>query len=144
MRRDGLTARRPGSVIGAETKPAGGETLRPETVGVEPGEEPAADAEPAVAVDGSVDPAAAGEAVPWPDESAEAAFLGEARERGETVAPKKTEETAEETAAHAVPPLETLVERIPAEVRDVLEDLFRAKFTGVKRVPKKALKRQME
>ena len=76
----------------------------------------------------------------WPDESAEAAFLGEARERGEVVVPKKAEDVAEETTAKPLPALDALVERIPAEVRDVLEDLFRAKFVAVKRVPKKALK----
>ena len=35
-----------------------------------------------------------------------------------------------------------LVQRIPAEVRDTLEDLFRAKFTLVRRVPRRALKPQ--
>jgi hypothetical protein len=32
------------------------------------------------------------------------------------------------------------VKRIPPEVREVLDDLFRAKFTAVRRVPKKSLK----
>jgi hypothetical protein len=39
-----------------------------------------------------------------------------------------------------LPALDELVERIPADVRDTLEDLFRAKFVKVARVPKKALK----
>lgn len=81
-----------------------------------------------------------GEASPWPDEAAEASFLSDARERGEVVVAKKAEEVAEETTAKPLPALDSLVERIPAEVRDVLEDLFRAKFVSVKRVPKKALK----
>jgi len=34
-----------------------------------------------------------------------------------------------------LPPLETLVERIPQPVRDALEDLFRARFTSVRRLP---------
>jgi hypothetical protein len=77
----------------------------------------------------------------WPDESAEAAFLGEARERGESPAPVKVrEETAEETDSKALPPLNELVDRIPAEVREVLDDLFRVKFTTVRRIPGKALK----
>lgn len=77
----------------------------------------------------------------WPDDSAESAFLAEARERGEPIAPAKAkEEIAEETDSKSLPSLNSLVERIPAEVRDVLEDLFRARFVTVKRVPKRALK----
>lgn len=87
-------------------------------------------------------PAADGAPTAWPDDAAESAFLAEARERGETVAPAKArEEIAEETDAKALPPLQELVEKIPAEVRETLEELFRARFTTVKRVPKKALKR---
>gem|GEM_PF-4436036 len=32
-----------------------------------------------------------------------------------------------------LPPLEQLVERVPASVRAVLDDLFRARFTSVRR-----------
>jgi hypothetical protein len=82
-----------------------------------------------------------GEGPNWPDASAEAAFLAEAKDRGETVAPAKAKaEIADETDAKALPALDALVQRIPAEVRDTLEDLFRAKFVRVQRVPKKALK----
>ena len=78
---------------------------------------------------------------PLVDEAAESAFLAEARERGEPVASKSPASTAgEETSDVPLPPLDELVQRIPAEVRDTLEDLFRARFTTVKRVPKKALK----
>lgn len=78
---------------------------------------------------------------PLIDEAAESAFLAEARERGEVVAPKPASaEPVEETSAKPLPPLDELVQRIPAEVRDVLDDLFRARFVSVKRVPKKALK----
>lgn len=73
------------------------------------------------------------------DEAAEAAFLSEARERGEVVAPKPAAEV-EEANPKALPPLDELVAKIPADVRDVLEDLFRARFVTVKRFPKKALK----
>ena len=77
----------------------------------------------------------------WPDESAESAFLSEARERGEPVIPAKArEEIADETDAKALPSLDELVQRIPAEVREALDDLFRARFTTVKRIPRKALK----
>ena len=77
----------------------------------------------------------------WPDEAAESAFLAEARDRGEVVAaPKPKEESTEDSDAKPLPPLDELVQRIPAEVRDTLEDLFRARFVAVKRVPKRALK----
>jgi hypothetical protein len=81
-----------------------------------------------------VDPAS------WPDEGAEAAFLAEARDRGETIAPRSTTSETEEPEPKALPQLEELVNRIPAEVRDTLEDLFRAKFVRVQRVPKRLLK----
>lgn len=75
------------------------------------------------------------------DESAESAFLAEARERGEVVKPPTTAAAeVEESEKKPLPKLDELVQRIPPEVRDVLEDLFRAKFVSVKRVPKKALK----
>ena len=77
----------------------------------------------------------------WPDEAVESSFRAEARERGEPVvvaAPK--EEAVEATDATPLPALGELVARVPAEVRDALEDLFRAKFVAVKRVPKKSLK----
>lgn len=81
------------------------------------------------------------EGASWPDESVESAFLAEARDRGEPIAPARAkEEIADETDAKALPPLHELVNRIPAEVRETLEDLFRARFVTVKRVPKRALK----
>lgn len=80
----------------------------------------------------------------WPDETAESAFLAEARSNGETpqvVAVSTAEsETENEADGKGLPPLDDLVKRIPPNVRDVLDDLFRAKFTGVRRVPKKSLK----
>jgi len=39
-----------------------------------------------------------------------------------------------------LPPMEDLVKRIPAAARELLEELFRARFVTVKRVPKSALK----
>jgi hypothetical protein len=77
----------------------------------------------------------------WSEETAEAEFLAEARDRGELPRPKVAEiEATDEREAKPLPAIEALVERIPAGVRDTLEDLFRAKFTGVRRVPTEALK----
>lgn len=39
-----------------------------------------------------------------------------------------------------LPPMEDLVKRIPMPTRDLLEELFRAKFVTVKRIPSSALK----
>jgi hypothetical protein len=77
----------------------------------------------------------------WPDDSAEAAFLAEARERGEVVVAARPAEPVEESESTPLPALNDLVQRIPPEVRGALEDLFRARFVAVKRVPKKALTR---
>lgn len=76
------------------------------------------------------------------EESAEAVFLAEARERGEVVAPPRaaTTESPDETDKGPLPPLADLVSRIPADVRATLDDLFRAKFVAVRRVPVRALK----
>jgi hypothetical protein len=75
----------------------------------------------------------------WPDESAESAMLPELRSRGDMAEPAATE-AVEETDTKNLPPLDELVKRLPPEVREVLDDLFRAKFVRVTRVPKKALK----
>ncbi|MBI5382834.1 MAG: hypothetical protein HZA31_13120 [Opitutae bacterium] len=76
-----------------------------------------------------------------PSDEAEAAYLAEARERGDEgvdmAAALAAVEEAEEKSA--LPPLNDLVEKISPEIRDVLEDLFRAKFVRVTRVRKKDL-----
>ena len=78
----------------------------------------------------------------WPDEVSESAFLADAQERGEVVPKARPTDVPETTdEPQALPALETLVERIPANVRDTLEELFRAKFVKVQRVPKRALKK---
>lgn len=75
------------------------------------------------------------------DEADESAFLAEARERGELSVPVLTSASeAEETDSKVLPSLDELVKRIPAEVRASLDDLFRARFVSVKRIPKRALK----
>ena len=81
----------------------------------------------------------------WPDEAAESAMRAEVTSRGETLNSKAAREAAEAAAEAAaekknLPKLDALVERIPAEVRDTLEELFRVKFVKVARTPKKALK----
>jgi len=87
-------------------------------------------------------PAAGDDEMPaGPSEAEESAFLAEARERGETPRPVTVDTPEEpEPPAKTLPPLSELVGRIPAEVRDTLEELFRARFVSVKRVPRKALK----
>ena len=77
----------------------------------------------------------------WPDDSMESAFRAEAKERGEPVrVARESEEKEEENESGAVPKLDDLVARIPAGVREAMEELFRARFVAVKRVPRKALK----
>ena len=75
----------------------------------------------------------------WPDESAESAMLSELKSRGELATPMPTQ-AVEETDTRNLPPLDELVKRIPPEVRETLDDLFRVKYVRVVRVPKKALK----
>ncbi len=80
----------------------------------------------------------------WPDETVEVAFLSDAKDRGETPTPGsaavQAEMTEENSDRAALPPLDDLVKRIPSDVRDTLDELFRAKFVTVKRLPKKAFK----
>lgn len=88
-------------------------------------------------------PGAGDDEVPsaWLDEQAESAFRAEARDRGESPpAARPPEDATEDSEPGALPKLDELVARIPAEVRETLEDLFRARFVAVRRVPKKALK----
>lgn len=74
----------------------------------------------------------------WPDDAAESAFLSESRQRGEPPTVPRVAEVDEPEPA-ALPPLETLVNRIPAETRELLDELFRARFTTVRRVKKSDL-----
>ena len=82
----------------------------------------------------------------WPSAADEAAFIGGEKEQGRVV-PKaggaltlRQEAEQAEAALGALPSIDTLIARIPAEARETLEDLFRPKFTGVKRVSKEVLK----
>jgi hypothetical protein len=74
------------------------------------------------------------------DEAAESEFRAEARVRGETVSLPPAAVEAEADDAKGLPPLDSLVQQIPPEVREVLEELFLARFVRVQRVPKRALK----
>jgi|GEM_PF-347276 hypothetical protein len=77
----------------------------------------------------------------WPDESAEVAFFAEQREQGVPVSSSRAPEAREEVeGAGPLPALDELVKRIPREARELMDELFRAKFVTVKRVPKTALK----
>ena len=74
-----------------------------------------------------------------PSSEEEAAFLAEERENG-YAPPAATQPVADVEKSGSLPPLEDLVKRIPMPTRDLMEELFRAKFVTVKRVPKSALK----
>lgn len=74
-----------------------------------------------------------------PSSEEEAAFLAQEREMGNvTPALMHVEKPPEEKGE--LPPLEDLVKRIPMPTRDLMEELFRAKFVTVKRIPSSALK----
>ncbi len=81
----------------------------------------------------------------WPSAADEAAFIGGEKDQGRTV-PKagvqtlRQEAEQAEAALGALPSIDALIARLPAQARETLEDLFRPKFTGVKRVSKDVLK----
>lgn len=88
-----------------------------------------------------------GEAPDWPDEAVESAMRVEQQERDGGAPPTQRPEAVkaaapaeEDESKEPLPKLDALIERIPSEVRETLEELFRARFTGVQRVPKQALK----
>jgi hypothetical protein len=70
---------------------------------------------------------------------AEAAFLGEQREQG-FAPPKASPQAVEQADTTPLPKLDELVNRIPPETRALMDELFRAKFVAVRRVPKESLK----
>jgi len=73
----------------------------------------------------------------WPEATAEAEFLASAQATGETVKPPAA--VTVEVESSPLPALDDLVPRIPADVREMLDDLFRAKFVSVRRISKQAL-----
>lgn len=75
-----------------------------------------------------------------PSADEEAAFLSAEREdSGGGALPPVAAVTVDDEKGE-LPPMEDLVKRIPAQARDLMEDLFRARFVTVKRIPKAALK----
>jgi hypothetical protein len=70
-------------------------------------------------------------APPLPGGADEAAFLAEAN--GEAAAVIAAPVETEEGRTDELPPLEELAGRVPPAVRARLDELFRARFTGVKR-----------
>jgi hypothetical protein len=81
----------------------------------------------------------------WPAESAESAMLAEVRVRDtQPLSAAGGPDVASPLPSAAdkknLPPLDPLVARLPAETRAALDELFRAKFTAVRRVPESALK----
>ena len=88
------------------------------------------------------DTPAADDSVPiGPSAEEEAAFLSQDRtsEQFYGQAPK-AENLEPATGETSLPPMEDLVKRIPAPARELMEELFRARFVTVKRVPQSALK----
>jgi len=81
---------------------------------------------------GTADAGRAGDGDEWPDAGEESAYLSEAGGRAAAQAlPAERTPAAQEK----LPALDDLVARVPANIRAVLDDLFRAKFTGVRRMP---------
>ena len=71
--------------------------------------------------------------VEWPDEAEEAAFLSEAATQGEP--PERPRDADAPVLGERLPPLDELVARVPAGLRQMLDEQFRAKFTAVRRFP---------
>ncbi|HRI82265.1 MAG TPA: hypothetical protein PLF88_07495 [Opitutaceae bacterium] len=77
----------------------------------------------------------------WPDAAAEEMYLVEQKSQNRTPPPPPAdapEETVEPSSP--LPALDDLVKQIPVPVRETLDELFRAKFVKVQRVPKSALR----
>ena len=76
-----------------------------------------------------------------PSTEEEASFLAEQRETGGLPPPLQIARTETvEKEAGPLPPLEDLVNQIPAATRELMDQLFRAKFVTVRRIPESALK----
>jgi hypothetical protein len=69
----------------------------------------------------------------------ESAFLAEQRPAGLANADGGGASDAEEEKGD-LPPLDDLVQRIPPATRELVDEIFRAKFITVRRIPKSALK----
>lgn len=67
---------------------------------------------------------------PFPGDEAEAAFLAGERESFETAVPVRNEPVDD----RPLPPLDSLVARVPGETQAQLDELFRARFVRVRRL----------
>jgi hypothetical protein len=74
-----------------------------------------------------------------PSSEEEAAFLAQERELG-IVTPQLMHAESPPEEKGDLPPMDELVKRIPAPAREALDELFRARFVTVKRLPQSALK----
>ena len=77
-----------------------------------------------------------------PGEAEESAFLAEQQQAN----PAKVVATAPGEADGlniTLPPMDELIQRIPASTRELMDQLFRAKFIAVKRLPVSAFKTQI-
>jgi hypothetical protein len=86
------------------------------------------------------------EANGWPAGAEEMASVADESwaNNGAEVPVEPAEVATEADLAKPLPSLDELVQQIPAGARELLDDLFRAKFTSVQRVPAGALKREAE
>lgn len=75
-----------------------------------------------------------------PSAEEEAAFLAENPTSESYYAQGPAAGAMEAEPAGALPPMEDLVKRIPLPARELMEELFRARFVTVRRIPKTALK----
>lgn len=63
--------------------------------------------------------------------------------REKTVADAPVVDTGAAGKEGSLPALESMVKRIPPEVREALDELFRVKFVSVQRLPASSLKRSL-
>lgn len=84
------------------------------------------------------------ESDPWIDEEREAAMKAamevEEAQRHATAAPNRRKEEVRDTLdGGPLPELEEMIAKVPAELKEAMDELFRAKFQSVKRVPQAVL-----
>ena len=75
-----------------------------------------------------------------PAEAEESAFLAEQQANPPKVAAISLSEAEEKNLP--LPPMDELIHRIPASTRELMDQLFRAKFITVKRLPVSVFKTQ--
>lgn len=75
----------------------------------------------------------------WPSEAEEAAFLASTDKSQDVLQTQSHDlplapEPVESTPDQPLPPLDELIKRIPAPLRDTIEELFRAKYSRATRI----------